>query len=155
DKHQPTGSQCESTAKADNVLLVCESESISPEDYENIKSFLTQIVNNFNIGPDKVQIGLVQYNERSRTQWDLNTHQTKQSLLEAIANLPQRGGDYDYYTGGALNYIQYEFFQPDEGTRSDSQKILILITDGESEDDVSLHSQHLRDDNIEIYTIGD
>ncbi|XP_044194162.1 collagen alpha-1(XII) chain-like [Thunnus albacares] len=38
--------------------------------------------------------------------------------------------------------------------RSDSQKILILITDGKSEDDVSLHSQHLRDDGIEIYTIG-
>ncbi|XP_067433458.1 cartilage matrix protein-like [Thunnus thynnus] len=57
DKHQPTGSQCESTAKADIVLLVCESKSTTSEDHENIKSFLTQIVNNFNIGPDKVQIG--------------------------------------------------------------------------------------------------
>ncbi|XP_042266644.1 collagen alpha-1(XII) chain-like [Thunnus maccoyii] len=38
--------------------------------------------------------------------------------------------------------------------RSDSQKILILITDGESRDIVSLDSHHLRDDGIEIYTIG-
>ncbi|XP_042253068.1 cartilage matrix protein-like [Thunnus maccoyii] len=99
DKHQPTGSQCESTAKADIVLLVCESKSTTSEDHENIKSFLTQIVNNFNIGPDKVQIGLVQYSDQSVTEWYLNAHQTKQSLLEAIANLQQRGGHYYNYTG--------------------------------------------------------
>ena len=51
--------------------------------------------------------------------------------------------------------ILYEFFQLESGMRSDSQKILILITDGKSEDDVSLPSQRLRDDGIEIYTIGD
>ncbi|XP_067432372.1 CD5 antigen-like [Thunnus thynnus] len=50
--------------------------------------------------------------------------------------------------------ILYEFFQPDKGMHSDSQKILILITDEESRDDVSLDSHHLRDDGIEIYTIG-
>ncbi|XP_067433457.1 collagen alpha-1(XII) chain-like [Thunnus thynnus] len=100
DKHQPTGSQCESTAKADIVLFVCESGSTTSEDHENIKSFLTQIVNNFNIGPDKVQIGLLQCNGLFPvTQWYLNTHQTKQSLLEAIANLPQRGGDYYNFIG--------------------------------------------------------
>ena len=38
--------------------------------------------------------------------------------------------------------------------RADSHKIAILITDGESQDDVSLASQHLRDTGIEIYTIG-
>ena len=39
------------------MLLVSESMNISSEDHENIKSFLTQIIRNFNIGPDKVQIG--------------------------------------------------------------------------------------------------
>ncbi|XP_042271597.1 collagen alpha-1(XII) chain-like [Thunnus maccoyii] len=155
DKHQPTGSQCESTAKANIVLLVCESKNTTSEDHENIKSFLTQVVSNFNIGPDKVQIGLLQNSGfSSGIQWDLNTHQTKQSLLEAIANLPQEGGDY-HRMGTALQIIRYEFFKPYKGTRSDSQNILILITDGKSRDDVSLLSQHLRDDGIEIYTIGD
>ncbi|XP_044206245.1 collagen alpha-1(XII) chain-like [Thunnus albacares] len=61
---------------------------------------------------------------------------------------------YFCHTGEALWDIQYEFFKPNMGMRSDSQNILILITDGESRDNVSLHSQHLRDDGIEIYTIG-
>ena len=38
--------------------------------------------------------------------------------------------------------------------RADSQKIVVLITDGESSDRVSLASQHLRDNGIEIYAIG-
>ena len=38
--------------------------------------------------------------------------------------------------------------------RADSQKIVVLITDGESSDRVSLASQRLRDNGIEIYAIG-
>ena len=33
--------------------------SISPEEFKIIKSFLTQTVSDFDIGPDKVQIGNV------------------------------------------------------------------------------------------------
>lgn len=39
--------------------------------------------------------------------------------------------------------------------RTDSKKIAVLITDGESQDDTRLPSQHLRDTGIEIFTIGD
>ena len=36
--------------------------------------------------------GLVQNSDKPKTEWKLNTHQTKQSLLEAIAHLQQRDG---------------------------------------------------------------
>ncbi|XP_067433186.1 collagen alpha-1(XII) chain-like [Thunnus thynnus] len=148
----PPGSQCESTAKADIVLLVDDSGSISSNDYKNIKSFLTQTVSNFDIGPDKVQIGLVQYSSNPKTKWQLNTHQTKQSLLKAIAKLHQRGGGTN--TGKALKHILHNNFKPNVGMRADSHKIAIVITDGKSSDDVFLASQHLKDAGIEIYAIG-
>lgn len=53
-----SGVQCE-TAKADLVMLVDESGSISSVDFRVMKSFLIEIVKNFNIGPDKVQIGKI------------------------------------------------------------------------------------------------
>ncbi|CAK6979423.1 cartilage matrix protein-like, partial [Scomber scombrus] len=56
DDHQ-SGSQCDSKAEADIVLLVGTSESVASEDFSNIKSFLTQVVSIFDIGSDKVQIG--------------------------------------------------------------------------------------------------
>ena len=38
--------------------------------------------------------------------------------------------------------------------RADSHKIAILITDGKSQDNVSLASQHLKNTSIEVYAIG-
>lgn len=37
--------------------------------------------------------GLAQYSGDPRTEWNLNAYQTKQALLEAVANLPYKGGN--------------------------------------------------------------
>lgn len=37
--------------------------------------------------------GLAQYSGDPRTEWNLNAYRTKQSLLEAVANLPYKGGN--------------------------------------------------------------
>ncbi|XP_035853724.1 collagen alpha-1(XII) chain-like [Sander lucioperca] len=93
-RHHSTGSQeCETTAKADIMLLVDGSYSIGLSNFQTIRSFLAGMVSNFNIGPDRVQIGLVQYSRNPITEWHLNTHQTKYSLLKVIGNLPYRGGN--------------------------------------------------------------
>lgn len=41
---------------------------------------------------DVFSVGLVQYSYDPRTEWHLNAHPSKASLLEAIANLPYKGG---------------------------------------------------------------
>ncbi|XP_067451805.1 uncharacterized protein [Thunnus thynnus] len=151
DKHQPTGSQCESTAKADIGLMVSESGRISPEDHENMKSFLTKIVSYFDIGPDKVQIGLVQNSENPKIEWQLNTHQTKQSLLEAINHLPQRRRDD---SGDDLGGTLDRLFKPTAGMRADSQRIAVLITDAESSFIRDPGVYDLKNIGIEIYIIA-
>ncbi|XP_067345081.1 cartilage matrix protein-like [Channa argus] len=150
--HISAGHQCETTDKIDIVLLVDSSGSISPEDFHDIKSFVADLVNTFDIGPDRVQIGLTQFSTRPRTEWNLNTHTTKESLLEAIDRVQQIGGDTK--TGRALEYILRKNFNPRVGMRADSHKIAVLITDGSSMDKVSRPSQSLKDAGIEIYTIG-
>lgn len=37
--------------------------------------------------------GLAQYSGDPRTEWNLNAYRTKQALLEAVANLPYKGGN--------------------------------------------------------------
>lgn len=46
--------RCETT---DIVMLLDESGSISPADFNTMKSFVAKIVSGCDIGPDKVQIG--------------------------------------------------------------------------------------------------
>lgn len=55
----------------------------------------------------------------------------------------------------ALNYILQNNFKPNVGMRPDARKIGVLITDGKSQDDVVYNSQILRDNDIELYAIGE
>lgn len=49
--------RCKSTVKADIVLLVDETGSISPDLFQAILGFLSDIVRSFEIGPDNFQFG--------------------------------------------------------------------------------------------------
>ncbi|XP_076730296.1 collagen alpha-1(XII) chain-like [Maylandia zebra] len=149
---QEIDTQCNTTAKADIVLLLDGSWSIGQINFQTIRNFIAHMVSVFNIGPDSVQIGLTQYSNKPKTEWNLNAHPTKESLLRAVAALPYRGGNT--LTGMALNYILKNSFKPKVGLRPDSHKIGVLITDGKSQDEVILASQNLRDSGIELYAIG-
>ncbi len=38
-------------------------------------------------------LGLAQYSGDPKTEWHLNSHRTRKELLEAVANLPYKGGN--------------------------------------------------------------
>uniref|UniRef100_A0A8D2LYC8 Collagen alpha-1(XII) chain n=1 Tax=Varanus komodoensis TaxID=61221 RepID=A0A8D2LYC8_VARKO len=146
------GLECITRAEADIVLLVDGSWSIGRPNFKTVRSFIARIVEVFDIGPDKVQIALAQYSGDPRTEWHLNAHKTKQSLLDAVANLPYKGGNT--LTGMALNFILRNNFKPEVGMRPGARKIAVLITDGKSQDDIIAPSQKLRDMGVEIYAVG-
>ncbi|XP_024152990.1 collagen alpha-1(XII) chain isoform X2 [Oryzias melastigma] len=143
---------CRTSAKADIVLLVDGSWSIGRLNFKTIRSFIARMVGVFDIGPNLVQIGLAQYSGDPKTEWHLNDHQTRESLLEAVAKLPYKGGNT--MTGLALNYILQNNFKESVGMRPAARKIGVLITDGKSQDEVILTSKKLRDAGIELYAIG-
>lgn len=58
-------------------------------------------------------------------------------------------------TGNALEHILHHSFKPTAGMRADSKKVAILITDGQSQDNVTSAAKNLKDTGIEIYVIGD
>ncbi|XP_076874166.1 collagen alpha-1(XII) chain isoform X2 [Brachyhypopomus gauderio] len=144
--------KCKTSARADIILLVDGSWSIGRVNFKTIRAFIARMVGVFDIGPDKVQIGLAQYSGDPKTEWHLNAHRTRQSLLDAVANLPYKGGNT--MTGMALKYILQNNFKPNVGLRPDSRKIGVLITDGKSQDEIIFSSQSLRDEGIELYAIG-
>ncbi|XP_053301278.1 collagen alpha-1(XII) chain [Pleuronectes platessa] len=146
------GTQCKTAAMADIVLLVDGSWSIGRINFKTIRNFIARMVSVFSIGPDRVQIALAQYSGDPKTEWHLNAHPTKASLMEAIADLPYKGGNT--MTGMALNYILQTNFKPSVGMRAGSRKIGVLITDGKSQDEIVFNSQNLRDSGIELYAIG-
>ncbi|KAI9528337.1 hypothetical protein NQZ68_022029 [Dissostichus eleginoides] len=148
----PSDTKCKTTAKADLVLLVDGSWSIGRINFKTIRNFIARMVSVFDISPDRVQIALAQYSGDPKTEWHLNAHKTKASLLVAIDKMPYKGGNT--MTGMALNFILQENFKTSEGMREDARKIGILITDGKSQDEIVFTSQSLRDSGIELYAVG-
>lgn len=47
--------------------------------------------------------GLAQYSGDPKTEWHLDAHRTRESLLEAVSNLPYKGGNT--LTGTSLYFF--------------------------------------------------
>ncbi|XP_057195961.1 collagen alpha-1(XIV) chain isoform X2 [Triplophysa rosa] len=143
---------CTTSAIADIVILVDGSWSIGRINFRLVRMFLENLVNAFDVGIDKTRIGLAQYSGDPRIEWHLNGFSTKDAVIDAVKNLPYKGGNT--LTGLALTYILENSFKPESGARSNVPKIGILVTDGKSQDDILPPAESLRDAGVELFAIG-
>uniref|UniRef100_A0A669BUJ0 Collagen type XIV alpha 1 chain n=1 Tax=Oreochromis niloticus TaxID=8128 RepID=A0A669BUJ0_ORENI len=143
---------CHTEAIADIVILVDGSWSIGRLNFRLVRMFLENLVNAFDVGIDKTRIGLAQYSGDPRIEWHLNAFSTKDAVVDAVRNLPYKGGNT--LTGLALTFILENCFKPESGARPGIPKIGILITDGKSQDDVIPPAEELRNAGVELFAIG-
>ncbi|XP_054869683.1 collagen alpha-6(VI) chain isoform X2 [Amphiprion ocellaris] len=145
---------CTQEAVADIVFMVDGSWSIGMENFEQIRQFLHTLVNSFDVGPDHVRIGLVQYSTDPRTEFLLNTFQNKKDILHYISRLPYLGGGT--HTGRGLDFMLRNHFVEAAGSRAGQKvpQIAVVITDGKSQDMVEFHAEELRKRGIVLYAIG-
>ncbi|KAF5905696.1 collagen alpha-6(VI) chain-like, partial [Clarias magur] len=134
---------------ADVIFLI--DGSIDSEDFLTMKKFMNTIISNSVIGKDSVQVGVVQFSSNSNAKFSLNKFSNKNEMQQAINDMEQQGGGT--MTGHALRFVT-GYFDPQQGGRSSTPQILIVITGGESEDAVAQPAQILRDKGITIYSIG-
>ncbi|XP_069566387.1 collagen alpha-1(XIV) chain-like isoform X2 [Brachyistius frenatus] len=146
------GFMCKTPAISDIVILVDGSWSIGRINFRLVRTFLENLVRAFSVEFDRTRIGLAQYSGDPRIEWHLNAHTTKQAVIDAVKNLPYKGGNT--LTGLALTFILENSFKPESGSRPGVPKIGILITDGKSQDDVIPPAQSLKDAGIELFAIG-
>lgn len=134
--------------------MVDGSWSIGTENFEQIRRFLYTLVNSFDVGPEHVRIGLVQYSTTPRTEFQLNTHENKRDILQYISTLPYMGGGTK--TGQGLDFMLQQHFVEAAGSRAGQKvpQIAVVITDGKSQDDVESHALRLRRKGIVLYAIG-
>ncbi|KAM5245931.1 collagen alpha-1(XX) chain [Ctenodactylus gundi] len=153
-REEPTGSQflCTPPTPADVVFLVDGSWSIGHSHFQQIKDFLASVISPFEIGPDKVQVGLTQYSGVPQTEWDLNSFHTKEELLDAIHSLRYKGGNT--FTGLALTHVLGQNLKPAAGLRAEAAKVMVLVTDGKSQDDVHTAAHVLKGLDIDVFTVG-
>ncbi|XP_039662109.1 collagen alpha-6(VI) chain [Perca fluviatilis] len=145
---------CTQEAVADIVFMVDGSWSIGMENFQQIRQFLYTLVNSFDVGPEHIRIGLVQYSTTPRTEFLLNTFQNKADILQYINTLPYMGGGTN--TGQGLDFMLNNHFVAAAGSRGGQNvpQIAVVITDGKSQDNVESHAQDLKRRGIILYAIG-
>ncbi|XP_053350352.1 collagen alpha-6(VI) chain-like [Clarias gariepinus] len=136
---------------ADVIFLIDGSGSFESEDFSKMKKFMNTIISKSVIGKDSVQFGVVQFSSDLHAEFSLNTFSNKHEMQQTIDDMKQRVGRT--MTGNALRFVT-EYFDPHQGGRPSTPQILIVITDGESQDAVAQPAQTLRDKGITIYSIG-
>ncbi|XP_006846697.1 PREDICTED: collagen alpha-6(VI) chain [Chrysochloris asiatica] len=145
-------SGCVDTEEADIYLLIDGSGNTQPTDFQEMKTFLSEIVGMFNIAPHKVRFGAVQYADTWDLEFEINKYSNKHDLGKAIENIRQMGGNIK--TGAALNFT-LQLLQKAKKQRGNKVPChLIVLTNGMSKDSILEPSNRLREEHINVYAIG-
>ncbi|XP_041056882.1 collagen alpha-3(VI) chain isoform X1 [Carcharodon carcharias] len=122
---------------ADLIFLIDGSRNLGRDEFQFIRSFIANFIEDLNIGPDAIQIGLVQYSNTPSTEFYLNTYPTKIGILNAVKNLRQKGGN-QANTGMAFQFLIDNHFIPMARSRAKKgvPQVMVLMTSRQSTDDV-------------------
>lgn len=139
----------------DIVFLVDGSNYIGSTNFPYVRDFMINVVNQLEVRPDRVQIGLMQFAERPKVEFYLNSYSTRQDVVNKITQLRLTGGSV-LNTGAAMNYALSTMFLPSTGSRRRQgvQQVLVLITGGPAQDEVKSIADQLALGGVLTFTVS-
>ncbi|CAB4026081.1 Hypothetical predicted protein [Paramuricea clavata] len=106
-------------------------------------------------GKDGTRFGLSTFSSSYKSHFYLSNYTNQSAYLSAISHVSYTGGGT--YLGRALEEILTDQFTEERGLRPEVDgvpRVLIVLTDGKSQDAVSTPGKNVRDENIVVYAIG-
>lgn len=137
----------------DLVFLMDGSSSIHPDDFKKMKAFLASVVQDFDVSVNRAQIGVAQFSHTYQEEFLLGTFTGKKEISFKIENIQQIFGNT--HIGAALRQVGH-YFRTDMGSRINAgiPQVLLVLTDGQSQDEVAQAAEDLRHKGIDIYSVG-
>uniref|UniRef100_A0A3Q3WT58 Uncharacterized protein n=1 Tax=Mola mola TaxID=94237 RepID=A0A3Q3WT58_MOLML len=149
----PAAKEVCKAAKADLVFLVDGSWSIGDDNFLKIIRFLYSTTGALDrIGPDGTQVAIAQFSDDARTEFKLNSYSDKERLLDAINRISYKGGNTK--TGRAIQHVKEDIFTAEGGVRRGIPNVLVVLTDGRSQDDVNKVSKQMQNEGYIVFAIG-
>lgn len=140
------------------VFVLDVSGSVAQSDHEKAVDFLYNVVNALTIGTADVQVSVLIFSDGVTELMALNAYTDKSSLLTAIADIKNITTNGGTFTNTALNYVHVTSLTPPKGKRSNASSIVVVITDGQSQNVLQTATQadYIRDNisGSQIYAIG-
>ncbi|KAI2650845.1 von Willebrand factor A domain-containing protein 1 [Labeo rohita] len=115
----PLASDC---CEGDVLLLLDSSGSVQSYEFSLLLPFLSELLRPFQLGRGHVRVGLVQVGTEPRLEFDLDAHDSQDTLQEALLSTRQLHGDTN--TEAALRLVQ-SLLRPQA-----PPTVLLWLTDG-------------------------
>uniref|UniRef100_A0A674IXN2 VWFA domain-containing protein n=1 Tax=Terrapene triunguis TaxID=2587831 RepID=A0A674IXN2_9SAUR len=140
---------------ADLIFLIDGSNNIGSVNFPAIRDFLVNFIERLSVGTQEIQIGVVQYSDQPRTEFSLNRYSTKADVLNAVKALSFLGGE-EANIGAALESVVENHFTRAGGSRIEEgvPQVLVLISGGESSDDIREAVLAVKQASIFSFSIG-
>ncbi|NWJ06809.1 VITRN protein, partial [Crypturellus undulatus] len=134
---------------ADVGFVIDGSSSVGTGNFRTVLQFVANISKEFEISDTDTRIGAVQYTYEQRLEFGFDKYSSKQDVLSAIKRINYWSGGTS--TGAAISYTLEHLFNR---SKPNKRKIMILITDGRSYDDVRVPAMTAHQNGVIAYSIG-
>ncbi|XP_028458850.1 vitrin isoform X3 [Perca flavescens] len=133
----------------DIAFVIDGSSSVGTGNFRTVLQFVANITREFEISDTDTRVGAVQYTYEQRLEFGFGQHNNKAELLNAIKRINYWSGGTS--TGAAITYAAEQLFSK---SKPNKRKIMIVITDGRSYDDVRAPALAVHRQGVIAYSIG-
>uniref|UniRef100_A0A2K5KFK9 VWFA domain-containing protein n=1 Tax=Colobus angolensis palliatus TaxID=336983 RepID=A0A2K5KFK9_COLAP len=134
---------------ADIGFVIDGSSSVGTGNFRTVLQFVTNLTKEFEISDTDTRIGAVQYTYEQRLEFGFDQYSSKPDILNAIKRVGYWSGGTS--TGAAINFALEQLFKK---SKPNKRKLMILITDGRSYDDVRIPAMAAHLKGVITYAIG-
>ncbi|XP_063803518.1 cochlin isoform X1 [Pseudophryne corroboree] len=131
-------------------FLIDGSSSVGDQNFRLMLEFMSNIVRAFEVSDVGAKVAAVQFTYDQRMEFGLNDYVSKDDVLRALYNIRYMSGGTA--TGDAINYVVRSVFQ--SGKAGPNKNFLVIITDGQSYDDVRGPAIAAHRAGITVFTVG-
>lgn len=149
------GNLLETGVNKRDIVFLLDGSDDSKNRLLFIREFVRRMVEDLDIDQDIVRVAVIQYSEDVSTHFLLNTFNSKKAVIHAINGLTAKGGRI-LNTGAALQYVRNHVFTSSSGSRHQLgvPQLMILMTGGDSSDDVTSPAEDLKNAGVLSIAIG-
>uniref|UniRef100_A0AAQ4QKK1 Vitrin n=1 Tax=Gasterosteus aculeatus aculeatus TaxID=481459 RepID=A0AAQ4QKK1_GASAC len=133
----------------DIAFVIDGSSSVGTGNFRTVLQFVANITREFEISDTDTRVGAVQYTYEQRLELGFGQYNNKAELLNAIKRINYWSGGTS--TGAAITFAAEQLFSK---SKPNKRKIMIVITDGRSYDDVRVPALAVHRQGVIAYSIG-
>lgn len=126
-------------------------EYYGENNFHMMKDFMKNLTRSFSVSSSGTRVGVIVYSTNSTVVFTLNQYASPERVEEAIDNIVYPSGGTN--SGKALYQTANKLFD-DAVVRDNVPKVLVLLTDGVSTDDVIQPATLLNNKDVIVFVVG-